>query len=407
MSRNMLPLIVTVTLILLSLAGCPTTPRRLAFLDPLVAGSTKWVDYAPTHFDPGAGQFPTIGEIRADLEQLAAEGYEGILTYDVGRTLGQVPRLAKEMGFEVVGVGIWDIADDSSLDTAVKLEPYADFYIVGSEGLFRAGAADAYSVEELKSALDEIALRTGKPVTTAEPWDTFLNHVDLAHDVDFICANAYGWWQGEHEPVDAASSTAELYDLVNDAVTEELEDAGQQPKPVIVRETGFPTSEHPDASVTKQQLYFAALRQKSVPFVHFEAYDQPWKQELDEGFNIGRSWGLHDSVGNLKEGEPSLAFTLVPPLGSQLDLEGVAVNVDRTNFRVVVYIRVSGEYWVKPTLENPFTSIAPDGSWTTDITTGGVDEEATEIRAYLVPRRDAPSLHTLPTNSIASVMVTR
>jgi len=42
------------------------------------------------------------------------------------------------------------------------------------------------------------------------------------------------------------------------------------------------------------------LEQNNVPFVYFEAYDQPWKHEFDDGYDIGPHWGLHDKDGNLK-----------------------------------------------------------------------------------------------------------
>ena len=57
----------------------------------------------------------------------------------------------------------------------------------------------------------------------------------------------------------------------------------------------------------------------------------------------------------------------------------------------------------------------PDGMWTCDITTGGVDENATEIAAYLLPTAyDPPAAggaSTLPSeldaNAVARVRTTR
>ncbi|GAH43308.1 unnamed protein product, partial [marine sediment metagenome] len=67
-------------------------------------------------------------------------------------------------------------------------------------------------------------------------------------------------------------------------------------------------------------------------------------------------------------------------------------------------------YW-----DRPLTTIQNDGSWTYDITTGGVDQYATRIAAYLVPNGYNPPLmsggSTLPSeldqNSVAKVETLR
>jgi hypothetical protein len=53
---------------------------------------------------------------------------------------------------------------------------------------------------------------------------------------------------------------------------------------------------------------------------------------------------------------------------------------------VAVYIRVAGVWWIKPTLAQPKTVILPDGTWVCDITTGGIDEQADAIAAFVLPR---------------------
>ena len=111
---------------------------------------------------------------------------------------------------------------------------------------------------------------------------------------------------------------------------------------------------------------------------------------------------------------PFIEFTNVPPYGSFMNLQGQVTCIDPTNYRVAVYIFVSG-WWTKPTFANPLTLIQSDGTWTTDITTGGLDQNATKIAAYLVPDGYNPPLmgggQTLPPeleeNSAASVMVER
>jgi hypothetical protein len=47
-------------------------------------------------------------------------------------------------------------------------------------------------------------------------------------------------------------------------------------------------------------------------------------------------------------------------------------------------------WWTKPLDVSPLTYIQPDGTWTCLIVTGGADEYATEIVAFLVPKTDSP-----------------
>ncbi|MEW5956174.1 MAG: hypothetical protein AB1801_00500 [Chloroflexota bacterium] len=86
---------------------------------------------------------------------------------------------------------------------------------------------------------------------------------------------------------------------------------------------------------------------------------------------------------------PIITFTQVPAYGSFANLTGRAACINPVDYKVVVYIFVSG-WWIKPTFADPVTPIQPDGSWTTDITTGGVDETATGIVAFLIHKTYPP-----------------
>ncbi|MBI3248820.1 MAG: DUF1929 domain-containing protein [Deltaproteobacteria bacterium] len=113
--------------------------------------------------------------------------------------------------------------------------------------------------------------------------------------------------------------------------------------------------------------------------------------------------------------QPTISFTYVPPYGSFQDLQGQVDNVDSSAYKIAVFIRVRGGWWTKPYWDTPLTPIRPDGTWTCDITTGGVDQEATAIVAYLVPNGYNPPLmggqSSLPAelelNSITKAETTR
>lgn len=80
----------------------------------------------------------------------------------------------------------------------------------------------------------------------------------------------------------------------------------------------------------------------------------------------------------------TLEFTYVPAYNSLDDLKGTTTCVPTTNYGVAVYIYVSG-WWTKPTFQQPVTELNADGTWITDITTGGLDHQATAIAAFLIP----------------------
>jgi hypothetical protein len=85
---------------------------------------------------------------------------------------------------------------------------------------------------------------------------------------------------------------------------------------------------------------------------------------------------------------PEFQVTYCPPLGATEGyLEGIAWgSINPLDWRVVVYITVAGRTWVKPNYGGEaLTPIQEDGGWFCDIVTGGIDEQATHIYAFLVP----------------------
>lgn len=118
--------------------------------------------------------------------------------------------------------------------------------------------------------------------------------------------------------------------------------------------------------------------------------------------------------------EPAIEFTYVPPYGNEKDLlRGQVHCVEPADYKVAVYIYVPRSipccWWTKPYWDWPLTTIRSDGSWTCDVTTGGIDQLATKIIAFLVPNGYDPPLmsggQTLPSelyeNAVAYVEVER
>ena len=86
---------------------------------------------------------------------------------------------------------------------------------------------------------------------------------------------------------------------------------------------------------------------------------------------------------------PSIKITDGWSSGSSVD--GTIKCVDPDKNKVTVYIKVSGQYWgPKPYWSIPLTSIDSDGSWSCTYVTGGNDQDASEIVAYLIPNGYTP-----------------
>jgi hypothetical protein len=104
-------------------------------------------------------------------------------------------------------------------------------------------------------------------------------------------------------------------------------------------------------------------------------------QDVVDGKTMPDNWsGNSIPVG---PGNPAIEFTYVPPYGSFENLKGQIWHVKPSDYKVAVYIYVSG-WWSKPYFSSDLTTIQNDGGWTCDITTGGVDQNATKIAGYLV-----------------------
>jgi hypothetical protein len=82
---------------------------------------------------------------------------------------------------------------------------------------------------------------------------------------------------------------------------------------------------------------------------------------------------------------PGIEITSVPTYGVWgVPLRGRVGCVDPAAYKVAVYIFVEG-WWNKPYAASPLTPIQPDGTWSTNVTTGGCDQLATRFAAFLLP----------------------
>ena len=250
----------------------------------------------PTHF-----QMPTDAEIDADLALLEGK-VNAVRTYSVGSTLADVPELADRHGLNVA-LGAWLDShldkNEEQLKTAIELASSHQNVVrvlVGNEVLLRGDLR----LEELEKYLDRARAALGQPVGTAETWNTWLTHPELAQHVDFIGVHLLPYWEGV--PVDEAVE----YSF---AQFKRLQQTFPH-KPIVIAEIGWPsrgrTHESAVASVSNEALFlrrFLVRAQKEqVTYYVMEAFDQPWKA-YQEGA-VGSYWGVYDV-----NRRPKFAFT--------------------------------------------------------------------------------------------------
>lgn len=370
--------------------------------------------------------------------QIVAPYSQWIRTFGTTDGLEKAGLVARSLGLKAA-IGAWlgrDLAaNDQQVTNLINicLAGQCDLAIVGSEVLLRGDLSETQLIDYIKRVRQ--ALPANIPVTTADTDLQFLNHPNVIANIDLVMANFYPYWEGTRVDLAMGALHVRYADVKASA-------GGKQ---VFVSETGWPSAgDQIGAAVPSSQnasFYFLNFvswaRANNVQYFYFESFDESWKAKY-EGPQ-GAHWGIWDKDGKLKPGmqdvfdgktipdnwsdgvvncnqdSPKLRFTSVPPLGSFDNLFGQVCSVTPVDYRIVVYIRVGNGWWVKPFANQPLTTILNDGSWSADITTGGIDQTAIEIVAYLVPSGFSPPIllgsptipDTLAQNSIAKAEALR
>jgi len=400
---------------------------------PSVAYRPYGIDYGPYVGSQNPNYGAVVGEDQLIQQIGAIAPYtQGIRTFGCTNGLQDVAKIVKRFGLKVF-VGMWISSDPTasmneitSCIAAAQATP-VDAALVGSEALLRndvtAAQLTAY-INEFRAAVPNV------PVSTGEIYSVLENNPAVVAACDFIFVNYYPFWEG----TDITTAVASLH--AEDALLR----ATYAPKEVIVSETGWQSFGTPvsNAVPSPQNAAYYFLNFESWAQAgqrktfYFEDHDEPWKNTDDgwgiwdqnlvmkpgmmdvfNGVTIPDNWTCNAIPGG--SGTPALVFTSVPPLGSSALLQGQEWHVVPANYYVVVYIHVGGGWWVKPYAASPLTIINCDGTWSTDIVTGGNDAQADQITAFLIPTSYSPPVllgaGALPaelyTNSVANTSASR
>jgi exo-beta-1,3-glucanase (GH17 family) len=315
-------------LILLSTDVLAQNPART------IIGPVRGVDYGPFRNgeSPGGTCF-TPAEIAQDLPILATMG-NAVRVYSVARTPCDYYDMVTTLlanGLNVIpsaylcGGCATNQTEVNNLIALVKSLSASDlakipFVVVGAEAVsglqmtWNDGGANDLKpfFVQVKNALPAVKVATAEISSQylAPPFQPCQGNngkgpTDLGNTVDVIFFDIYPYSDGA--PLDQAfTCILNVYNSLNSAYP--------LSKPIVIGETGWPTSGNPPrTSIANQQTYWrnfiAAARQNNIEYVAFEAFDEAWKGTPG---SVETSWGLWDANRQPKGGIVSfghLAFT--------------------------------------------------------------------------------------------------
>ena len=334
-----------------------------------------------------------------------------IRTFGTTDGLEVIPAHARSLNLSTA-IGAWlDYDYGTNYDQMQNLIASAqagdvDIAIIGNEVLLRNDLTPAELINyinQFKAAIPDV------PVATAEVYGELHDHPEVIAACDLVIANFYPFWEGIPVEYGIWKLNFDYQELV----------AICGGRPVYIGETGWPTAGDPidqavpnlENAVFYLKNFLSWAETNNVHYFYFESMDEAWK--IIEGAH-GKHWGIMSEDGTMKPGmlealtarisdnwsssvpggpgDPEIYSTYMPPIGSFDNLEGQIWHVDTGTNYVVVYIRVNGQWWIKPYYDTPLTPIRPDGSWVTDITTGIYDYLADQVGYFLIPDSYSPPI---------------
>ena len=264
---------------------------------PEVVGQLASVSFSPIAAGhDGEKDVTTEEQIRSDLAVIAPYT-RAIRTYSVGNGLAAVPALASEFGLHVtLGAWIdeWEEQNEREMETAIELSKRhrnIDSIIVGNETLYRSSVFNrGPGVQDLIAKIQKVKRQVSVPVTTAEVWNIWLEHPELASAVDYLAVHILPYWEGLPSSV-AVDHAMKIYERLRQAYPG---------KRIVIAEFGWPSrglnrlDAVPDPLAQAEIIrdFVARADAMGIDYSIVEAFDQPWK--TFEG-SVGAYWGMFDT----------------------------------------------------------------------------------------------------------------
>jgi len=306
--------------------------------------------YTPSHDGHSLPAEQTRALVKSDL-QLLAKRFRCVRTYSVSEGLDDVPKVARQLGLEVL-LGLWISSDAASNDAEIAhgielANRYAGTVtaiIVGNEVLLRR----EQTPEQLRVLLERVRAGTQVPVSYADVWEFWLRNPSLAEVVNFVTIHILPYWEDQPIGIDhALDHVRNIYTKVQTAYRD---------KRIFIGETGWPSVGRPRMEATPSLInaarftreFVAYAEKNEIPYNLIEAFDQPWKR-IQEG-TVGGYWGLYDAQGRPKfalqgpiPADDSLRVSLFAALAAALAFALVGLKFGlRTGARSLALLGVAG-----------------------------------------------------------------
>ncbi len=237
-------------------------------------------------------KLPSRDDIDRDLELLSGK-VASVRTYSQMEGLDAVPELAAKHGIKAIP-GAWidqrlakNEAEIERLIRSARDNPSVDRVLVGNESVLTLRATPEELIRYIRRV--RAALPARVRISTAEPWHVWLEHPELAQEVDFLTIHILPYW--EHLPVERAMDFfTEKYDAVQNAFPG---------KHILVGEVGWPSAGKSfgdaDPSLVNQAMFLRHFlnyaQENNIDYNIVEAFDQPWKIRLDNN-PVEKHWGI-------------------------------------------------------------------------------------------------------------------
>lgn len=315
--------------LLLALAQMPATAeptpapaaQSLCIGTP-VANKLYGIDWSPY---TQSGQAPPGAVPRAQIDQqlqTLCTASTWIRTYQAqsfSSDGANIAQLAQQYGFKTAVTAYlcntWASCqqnNQSEINALVQAATsgYVDVAIVGNEPLLPAQNLTVQQVldytNEVRTALQGVKSNSGQPVqiTIGFAYNDVSNP-QLVGAVDFVMVNVYPWWAGTYGvSIDTALSNFQTN--YNNVIV-----PNAQGKRVWIGETGWPSGgssygsavPSPQNAATYAVQIIGWFRQQNIPYLYFEAFDEPWKGQYN---SFEAFWGIWNGSLQPKPGMSAL-----------------------------------------------------------------------------------------------------
>ena len=247
---------------------------------------------------PHFGITPLISEITEDIAH-AGRMARVLRTYTVTDSFGLIHEICENYQIDCVpgaALGKYPWLNESEIEMLIRIgnsgNPRVRALIVGNEVMHRGD----FSLEQYIQYIRRVKRSVPVPVATAELLHTWIEHPELADEVDILGVQIYPYWGGL-----AIESAAEDTLLR----VQELQ-AAHPNKRVMLTEFGWPSDggtiggaiASPENAVRYYRETIPLLNRNKVEYFYFAMTDEQWKQG-DEG-GPGPHWGIMESNGKVK-----------------------------------------------------------------------------------------------------------